>query len=334
MKNFTLIFLFITTLLTAQQPAADAPLVVASASIFADMARQIGGDAVRVETIVPIGGDPHLHEPTPRDARLATSADLILRNGLTFEGWLNELIENSGSDAPVVTITEGIAPIESQQYANATDPHAWMDGSNGLIYLENIKNALIELVPTSREMFEFNYGVYRQQLEDLDTYMRLAVQRIPEEKRVLITSHDAFQYYGRRYGLRLESVIGVSTDAEAQTSDIRRLTEVIRTNKVPAIFVESTINPKLLEQIARDEGVRIGGQLYADSLGDEESPAPTYLDMLRHNTETIVAALTDSSGPTTEVEAEDGTVINFVLWGILALVLVGGFIFVAKNVQS
>ena len=334
MKFSTLLFLFLPFWLTAQQPDADAPLVVASASIFADMARQIGGDAVRVETIVPVGGDPHLHEPTPRDAQLASSADLVLRNGLTFEGWLNELIENSGSEATVVTITQGITPIESQQYANATDPHAWMDGSNGLIYLKNIKDALTELVPDQREMFEFNYGVYRQQLEDLDTYMRLSIERIPEEKRVLITSHDAFQYYGRRYGLQLESVIGVSTDAEAQTSDILRLTEVIRKNKVPAIFVESTINPKMLEQIARDEGVRIGGQLYADSLGDEDSPAPTYLDMLRHNTETIVAALTDTTTPDTAAEAEDGTVINYILWGILGLVLVGGFVFVAKNVQS
>ena len=333
--RLTFHFLFLTNFLLAQSPPDDAPLVVATASIFADMTRQIGGDAVRVETIVPIGGDPHLHEPTPRDARLVNAADLILRNELTFEGWLNELIDNSGTEAPVVTITQGVTPIRSAVYQNSADPHAWMDATLGLIYLDNIKRALTELVPAEAEMFDFNHRVYRQQIQDLDAYIRLAVQNIPEAQRVLITSHDAFQYYGRRYGLRLESVMGISTDAEAQTSDIRRLTEVIRNNKVPAIFVESTINPKLLQQIARDEGVRIGGQLYADSIGDEDSPAPSYYDMLKHNTDVIVAALTgkmDAEG--SKVEPEDGRVITYLLWASLALALIGGFIYVAKNIQQ
>ena len=323
--------------LTAQTPPPDAPLVVTTASIFADMTRMIGGDAVRVETIVPIGGDPHTHEPTPRDARLVTAADLILRNGLTFEGWLNELIDNSGTAAPVVTITRGVTPIASSVYANATDPHAWMDVQRGLVYLENIRDALRELVPTEADMFDFNYRVYRQQLEDLDAYIRLSIERIPEEHRVLITSHDAFQYFGRRYGLELESVLGISTDAEAQTSDVLRLTQTIRQRGVPAIFVESTINPKMLQQIAQDENVRIGGELYADSLGDTDSPAPTYYDMLKHNTETIVAGLIGlNEGAAAETETTqrgNRRVVTFVLWGIVALVLIGGFVYVALRVQ-
>ena len=321
----------------AQTPSPDAPLVVATASIFADMARQVGGDAVRVETIVPIGGDPHTHEPTPRDARLVTQARLILRNGLTFEGWLNELIDNSGTTAPVATITEGVEPIASTVYANATDPHAWMDVQRGLLYLRNIRDALTELVPEEREMFDFNYRVYRQQLEDLDAYIRLSIERIPENRRVLITSHDAFQYYGRRYGLELESILGISTDAEAQTSDVLRLTETIRRRGVPAIFVESTINPKMLQQIAQDEGVRIGGELFADSLGDEASPAPTYYDMLKHNTETIVAGLlgvgSETSSPDAATERGNSRTVTFILWGIVAMVLIGGFVYVALRVQ-
>ena len=308
--------------------------VVASASIFADMAREIGGDAVEVKSIVPIGGDPHLHEPTPADAILVNSADLILRNGLTFEGWLNELIENSGTAAEVVTITRGIQPIESLDYENATDPHAWMDASLGLIYLRNIKNALVRLDPANRDMYETNYEVYRRQIRDLDDRIRTQMATIPEASRVLVTSHDAFQYFGRRYGLDLEAVLGVSTDADVQTSDIARLTETLRARPVPAIFIESTINPKLLEQIAADNDVCIGGSLFADSLGDAESPAPTYYDMLKHNAETIVAALTRATGDC-ETEVDPGTYwTNIILYTVLGLLLVGGFLYVAFNITD
>ena len=310
------------------------PLVVASASIFADMAREIGGDAVEVRSIVPIGGDPHLHEPTPSDATLVNSADLILRNGLTFEGWLNELIAYSGSDAEVVTITEGIRPIESLDYANATDPHAWMDASLGLIYLRNIKNALVRLDSANREMFELNYEVYRRQIRALDDEIRTAVQRIPEGQRVLITSHDAFQYFGRRYGLALEAVLGVSTDAEVQTSDIARLTRTLQARRVPAIFIESTINPKLLQQIASDNGVCIGGSLYADSLGDAESPAPTYYDMLRHNADVIVAALSRADGECDFSVPGGSFWTNVVLYSLLGVMLIGGFVYVAFHITD
>ena len=317
--------------LGAQSP----PLrVVASASIFADMAREIGGDAVEVTSIVPIGGDPHIHEPTPADAILVSGADLILRNGLTFEGWLNELIENSGSNAEVVTITEGIQPIESLDYENATDPHAWMDASLGLIYLRNIKNALVRLDPANRAMYETNYEVYRRQIRDLDDYIRQAIQRIPPESRVIVTSHDAFQYYGRRYGMQLEAVLGVSTDAEVQTSDIARLTEVLRGQNVPAIFIESTINPKLLQQLAEDAGICIGGQLYADSLGDRESVAPTYYDMLKHNTDALVAALTNTTGECASIVPGSSFWTNIALYSILGFLLVGGFVYVAFNITD
>jgi len=246
------------------------------------MAKNIAGGMVNVECIVPIGGDPHLHEPTPRDAQMVNRADLIIKNGLTFEGWLNELIENSGTKAKTVRVTEGIQPIQSAEYENSADPHAWMDASLGLTYIKNIKDALSELDPDNADIYAFNYGVYKTQLEDLDQYIKTAIQKIPAQKRVLITSHDAFQYYGRAYGIRLEAILGTSTDAEAQTSDIIRLNKVIKASNVPALFVESTINPKLLKQLAKDNDIEIGGQLYADSIGDEESPAPTYIDMLKH----------------------------------------------------
>ena len=152
-----------------------------------------------------------------------------------------------------------------------------------MIYIENIKNALADVAPNSADIFEFNYELYKQQINDLHDSIQVAIQTIPVEKRILITSHDAFQYFGKRYGLELEAILGTSTDAEAQTSDIQRINTVIQKNGVPAVFVESTINPKLLEQIARDNEVKIGGKLYSDSLGDKDSPANSYIDMLKHN---------------------------------------------------
>ncbi len=271
--------------------------IVATASMIADMVRNIAGDLANVETIVPIGGDPHTYDPTPSAALLASRADLVFVNGLTFEGWLEELIRNSGTDAEIIRVTEGIEPIASEQYQNATDPHAWMSAKMGLQYILNIKNALVKYTPAEAFLIETNYKVYKRKLEALDTYIEEQISKIPEDKRILITSHDAFQYYGRRYGIRLESMLGVSTDADVQTSDIRRLNEVIRETKVPAIFIESTINPKQLEQIARDNGIKIGGKLYSDSLGDEDSPASSYIDMLRHNTHVIVEGLSTSSPP-------------------------------------
>lgn len=319
-------------LLASSGQAQERPLVVATASIFADMAKNIAGDEVEIQTIVPIGGDPHIYEPTPRDAQLAASADLILRNGLTFEGWLNELIENSGTKAKTVTITEGITAIESIQYKNSTDPHAWMSAHFGLIYIENIKNALIELHPEGTQTFEFNYGIYRQQLADMDAYIMQEIQKIPEAKRVLVTSHDAFRYYGNRYGIKVEAVLGTSTDAEAQTSDIIRLNKVIKSSGIPAVFVETTVNPKLIQQLATDNQISIGGKLFSDSIGNESSPAPSYLDMLQYNTDTIVAALTQE-----KKEGEKAGGMNnrtaVILGGISLFLLIGGFIFVFRKLN-
>ena len=314
-------------------------LVVATASIFADMAINLGGDQIEVRSIVPIGGDPHTHEPTPVDAQLVAKADLILKNGLTFEGWLNELIENAGTKAKIVLITEGVDPIESLTYQNATDPHAWMSAQKGLIYLKNIKDALVQLVPEHKEMFEFNYGVYRKQLLDVDSTIRAQVKEIPIEKRILITSHDAFRYYGNEYGIRVESVLGTSTDADIQTSDIIRLNKIIKEYSIPAIFVESTINPKVLEQIASDNHIKIGGELFSDSIGDEESPAPSYLDMLLHNTQIIVEGLTTTPNPSTPIEMPETEseplktgAGNWYYIGLIA-VLILGLVVVARRLN-
>ncbi len=311
--------------------AQDKLKVVTSVTILKDMAELIAGDQLQVQCIMPIGSDPHLHEPTPRDAKMVAAADLVLVNGLTLEGWLNELIDNAGGDAEVVTVTDGIQSIASQTYKNASDPHAWMDARNGIQYIKNIKDSFVKLMPESKEIFEFNYGVYKQQLEDLDDYIFRAIATIPERQRILITSHDAFQYYGRRYGIQLEALMGTSTDAQTQTSDMNRVINVIRANKVPALFVESTINPKMLEQIAADNDIVIGGHLFADSIGDEDSGAGSYYDMLKHNTDQIVAGLTNKAVVKPSVEMKTP---SYMLWVGLAVLLLVGFFILTKSLNK
>lgn len=331
-SRLLLLFSLFSNTLVAQEVPDTRPLVVASASIFADMASSISGGEVRVEMVVPIGGDPHIFEPTPESVRLVAEADLILINGLTFEGWMNELIQNSGTRAKTVTITEGIETIASEEYENASDPHAWMTAKNGMTYVRNIRDALVELDPFNRQTYMFNAGVYLQQLEALDAEIFQLIESIPEQQRVLITSHDAFRYFGRYYGIQVEAALGTSTDADVQTDDVDRLTRIIKATGVPAIFVESTINPKLIRQIAEDTGVFIGGSLYADSLGEEDSPAGTYEGMLRFNVTTIVRALRGETGAVT-IGNEIGAGGQAGLLAVILLVMAGAFGYVVRQIN-
>ena len=312
--------------------AQDKLKVVSSASMMYDMVENIAGDLVENKVIVPIGGDPHLYDPTPSDAILVNNADYIIINGLTFEGWILELIANSGTTAVVDTVTNGVKAIQSGKYANAYDPHAWMDVSNGLVYIKNIKDGLIKLDPSNASTYEQNYEAYKAKLESLDKYIEDRIKEIPDGKRVLITSHDAFAYFGKRYGLRLEAIQGMSTEAEAQTSDVIRIVNVIKETQVPAIFVESTINPKLIQQIAKDNNVVIGGELFADSIGDEESGGNSYYGMLKKNTDTIVDALKGEKISETKYthESSKGWLL-YTLMGVLFLIGILVLVFKMNN---
>ena len=315
-------------LVSSQINGQDKPLAVTSASIMADMIENVVGDVMDVKAIVPVGGDPHIYSPTPADAQTVNKAGIIFVNGLTFEGWINELIANAGTDAKVYTITDGISPLTSEKYENASDPHAWMDVSMAITYIDNIYKACVEFMPDQEDIFKFNRDLYIDQLKELDQFVFEQIQKIPERNRVLITSHDAFQYYGRRYGLKLESILGTSTDADAQTSDITRLTKTIRETGVPAVFIESTVNPKLLKQIAEDNNVVIGGELYSDSIGGKDSPAPTYVDMIRFNTNTIVNALSREKENSSE-SGNGGVPVNMII--LSSLILLAILLFVLFN---
>ncbi|MEO1449997.1 MAG: zinc ABC transporter substrate-binding protein, partial [Bacteroidota bacterium] len=241
------------------------PRVIATTTFIADMAQVIAGEDAEVISLMPIGGDPHLYDPVPGDAKLIAGAALILRNGLTLEGWLNEMIENSGTRAPLITVTEGVAPIKSADHPDAADPHAWMDLHHAEIYVHNIKDALVSLDPAHAANYQDRHDAYVSEIRQLDAYIKQQIALIPVPNRVLVTSHDAFRYFGNRYGLRVESIMGTSTDAEARVEDVTHLISVLTEYKVPAVFLESTINPKVLQQLANDQGVRVGGKLFADS---------------------------------------------------------------------
>ena len=321
MKKY--ILLSITFIYTAIGFSQDKIKVVTSASIFQDMTMNIGKEKVECFSIVPIGGDPHLYEPKPSDAQLVKSADIILVNGLTFEGWINKLIDNSGTDAKTYTITEGVNVIQSDTYENAADPHAWMDANNGLVYIKNIRDALIEKDPDNRDFYSKNYDAYKKEIAELDQYILSSIQSIPEKKRILVTSHDAFAYYGKRYGLELNALKGISTEAEIQMSDMVRVKNRINESGVPAIFVESTIDPKVIQQIAKDNNIEVGGELFADSLGDEDSEGPTYTSMLKYNTDVIVNALSKEVFAHRKGGHENHTT-NILIFILLGVVMLGG----------
>lgn len=307
--------------------------VVSSASIFQDMARNIGGDKIISETIVPIGGDPHTYTPKPSDVELVSSADLILINGLTFEGWITELIQNSGTKAKVVLITEGVSPITSEKYHNASDPHAWMDASNGVQYAYNISAGLAAVDPDNALYYADNGAKYTAKIKQAHNYIKKQIASIPEAQRILITSHDAFQYYGKAYDITLNALIGISTESEAQSKDLQRVVDVIRESKIPAVFIESTINPKMLQQIANDTGVKIGGELYADSIGDKDSEAPSYIDMLTHNTDVIVNALKGTSIESTKIDQDD-TSNNLWIYILLGAVMMLSLLFLILKMNK
>ena len=264
---------------------------LATTSFIADIAQNIAGNEVEVVSFLPLGSDPHIYDPNPSDSKKIYDAKLILKNGLNLEGWLEKLIQNSGTKATIKTISIGVNAIQDEKHANSYDPHAWMSVQNGIIYSENILAALSEAYPEKSTIFQANFNKYVERLKALDDYIFKQILKIPEGKRVLITSHDAFRYYGNRYGLKVLSILGTSTDAEVRTADILNIAKLIDSAHISAIFIESTINPRLMQQLAKDRKIKIGGKLFADSLGPKGSKANTYEEMLKNNTDVIVSAL-------------------------------------------
>ena len=268
---------------------AQAPLnVVASFSILGDFVKNVGGDRVEVTTLVGPDGDVHVYTPTPSDARKIADAKLLIVNGFGLEGWLSRLLQAAGGKASIVTVTSGIAPL---RLGSDADPHAWQSVGNAEKYVANIRDALAAADPPDAEFFRQNAQAYLARLDALDGEVRQAVDQIPESRRKVISTHDAFGYFAARYGIAFIAPIGVSTEAEPSARDIAKIIAQVKAERIPAVFLERIGDPRLMRRISAETGARIGGTLYSDSLSDEKGEAPTYIDMVRHNIRTLTSAL-------------------------------------------
>lgn len=291
-----LFFLVLSLGVVWGSPATAEPLkVVASFSILADISRQIGGDRLDVKALVGPNGDAHVYQPTPTDARTLAKADLVVMNGLGFEGWMERLVKAAGYRGPLVVASRGVTLLkmrqdEGSQEDNA-DPHAWQDLANGRHYVVNIREALVQADPAGAEVYRARAEAYLAQLEAIDQEARSTLGALPPARRKLVSSHDAFGYFARAYGLEFIAPVGVSTDAESSAAEVAALIRQIRRDRIPALFVENISDPRLLERIRRETGARLGGTLFSDALSTADGPAPTYLDMMRHNIRTLTAAL-------------------------------------------
>jgi len=262
--------------------------VVASFSILADFVRNVGGDKVKVTSLVGPNSDVHVYTPAPSDAKTVAAAQLVVINGLGLEGWLPRLLQSSGSKAPVVVATKGITPLK---LGSAADPHAWQWVANAKTYVANIRDALTEADPADAEVFKSNAEAYLAKLDALDDEIGPWVASIPSAQRKLITTHDAFGYFAKAYGLEFIAPQSVSTETEPGARDVAAIIAQIKRDRVPAVFIENISDDRLIGRIAAETGARIGGKLFSDSLTDEKGDAPTYIDMMRHNIRTLRNAL-------------------------------------------
>jgi zinc/manganese transport system substrate-binding protein len=262
--------------------------IVASFSILGDFAKNVGGDRADVTTLVGPNSDVHVYTPAPADAKKIADAKLVIINGLGLEGWLPRLVQASGSKAAIVSATGGIAP---RKLGSDADPHAWQSVVNAKIYVANIRDALIAADPAGGPSYRANADAYLAKLDVLDREVRDAVAQIPEARRKVISTHDAFGYFAAAYGIAFIAPQGVSTESEPSARDIAAIITQIRTLKIPAVFLENISDPRLMRRISAETGVRIGGTLVSDSLTGENGDAPTYIDMVRHNIKALTSAL-------------------------------------------
>ena len=263
--------------------------VVTTFTIIQDMAQNIAGDAATVESITKPGAEIHDYEPTPKDIVKAQSADLVLWNGLNLERWFEKFFQNV-KDKPAVVVTEGIEPMSINEgpYTGNPNPHAWMSPSNALIYIENIKNALVKYDPQNKETYEKNAALYAQKIKALDKPLREKLAQVPEAQRWLVTSEGAFSYLTRDYGFKEAYLWPINAEQQGTPQQVRKVIETVKANNIPVVFSESTISPKPAKQVAKESGAKYRGVLYVDSLSNKNAPVPTYVDLLNTTVSTIV----------------------------------------------
>jgi len=289
--------------------AQTKPKVVASFSILGDMAREIGGERIDLRVLVGPNGDAHGFQPTPADGRAVSEASVLLVNGLGFEGWMERLQRSANFKGRLVVASAGIAArtMEEDEHGHShdgststrkkakaetiADPHAWQDLRNAAIYVDNIARGLAQADPANAAYYGERASAYKRRLDALDAQVRAEFAALPQSKRRVITSHDAFGYFGQAYGIEFIPAAGISTQTEPSARQIAALIAQIRKENVKALFVETMTNPKLVEQIGRDAGASVGGALYSDALSPPGGPADTYVKMFQHNAATLKAGM-------------------------------------------
>ena len=263
--------------------------VVTTFTVIQDIAQNVAGDAATVESITKPGAEIHEYEPTPKDIVKAQSADLILWNGLNLERWFERFFQNI-KDNPAVVVTEGITPLSIYEgpYKDAPNPHAWMSPSNALIYVENIKNALVKYDPQNADTYQKNAAAYAEKIKQLDKPLREKLSLIPADQRWLVTSEGAFSYLAKDYDLKEGYLWPINAEQQGTPQQVRKLIDLVKKNHIPVVFSESTVSAKPAQQVAKESGAKYGGVLYVDSLSAADGPVPTYIDLLNVTVSTIV----------------------------------------------
>jgi manganese/iron transport system substrate-binding protein len=274
--------------------ADDRFKAVTTFTVIADMAQNVAGDAAIVESITKAGAEIHGYQPTPRDIIRAQDADLILWNGLNLELWFTQFFGNL-SDVPSVTLSDGIVPmsISSGDYDGKPNPHAWMSLESALVYVDNIRDAFVMHDPDNADIYRANAETYKAEITATIAPLREAIQAVPEAQRWLVSCEGAFSYLARDFGMQELYLWPINADAQGTPQQVRRVIDTIRENAIPAVFCESTVSQAPAEQVARETDAEYRGVLYVDSLTGADGPVPTYLDLLRVTSETIVAGLTE-----------------------------------------
>ena len=282
------------TLSACGQPtsSSEAPVVLASTTFLTDITRNIAGDRVKVESLLPIGADPHSYQPTPQDVAKIEQSKLLIINGAEYEHFLESLLENAGGERNIIEASSGLRLRTDAESEQGVDPHLWLDPNNVIIYVENIREGLTHFDPDGAAIYQSNADAYVAKLEALDAWIDEQVSQIPPERRLLVTNHEALGYFAERYGFTVIGAVvpSVSSDASTSAGQMAELIEQIKSSGTPAIFLDEVENPALAEQIADETGVQVVADLHLESLTNGP-PAATYIDMMKHNVTQILNAL-------------------------------------------
>jgi len=264
---------------------------VSTITIINDVVKNIGKDKVEATSICGVGIDPHTYKSKPEDVKEIAKSQIVFINGFTLEHWIEEIIHNSGGKKEVVTVTNGVTPMTDETGHGDPDPHAWFNVQNVKVYADNVAKGLSDIDAPNKDFYMKNAAEYKAKLDELDKWIKLEIEKIPQDKRVLITSHDAFRYFGKAYGLDVRGLQGISTEAKIRTEDVAKLIDLIKARNLKSVFIETSVNPKVLEQISSETGAKVGGTLFSDSIGNDGTPEGEYIGAVRHNVNAIVNAL-------------------------------------------